>query len=200
MRKVRALIGQPVVVNHRRIGRVVQVELNSELTELTGLWVDEGILGTRFIPSESLAMLGKVAVMADERGKRKRCKSPALFRRAVGTDGSRLGAITGAEIDELSFRVNALELSFGLWEDLLIGRRAIRQFTLNRETGDVLIDTAESEKEEDHHEKRNDQGTDHRRGDRRLGGDDVRRHELAVCPADEPADEKDRPVDRQQDG
>lgn len=200
MRKIRALIGQPVVVNNRRVGRVVQPELSPELTELTGLWVDEGILGTRFIPSESLAMLGKVAVMADERGKRKKCKSAALFRRAVGTDGSRLGAITGAEIDELSFRVEALELSFGLWEDLLIGRRRIRQFTLNRETGDVLIDIAESEKEETHHEKRNDQGPDYRSGDRRLGCDDVRHHELAVCPSDEPASEKDRPVDRQQDG
>lgn len=200
MRKIRALIGLPVVVSNRRIGRVVQAELSLDLTQLSGLWVDAGFRGTRFIPSESLGLLGQVAVMADDRGKRRRGKSPTLFRRAIGTDGCRMGAITGAEIDELSFRVTALELSFGLWDDLLTGRRRIRQFTLNRETGDVLIDVAESEKEEKQYEERNGQGADYRSGDRRLCGNDVRCHELAVRPSYEPADEKDRPVDRRQDG
>lgn len=180
MRKIRALIGLPVVVHSRRIGRVVQVELSSDLTQLTGLWIDAGFFGTRFIPSDSLGMLGKVAVMADDPGKRRRCKTSALFRRAVGTDGSRLGAITGAEIDELSFRVEALELSCGLWDDLQNGRMRIHHFSLNQDTGDVIIDIAETEREEDLHEERNDEGSDHRRSARRFGSHDVRHHELAV--------------------
>lgn len=196
MRKLRALIGLPVVVNNHRIGRVVQAELSTDLTQLLGVWIDAGLLGTRFIPADSLGMLGQVAVMADDCGKRKRCKTSPLFRRAVGTDGSRIGAITGAEIDELSFRVEALELSCGLWDDLLSGRMRISRFTLNRETGDVIVDAAENEKEEDDHEERYDEGPDYRRSDRRFGSHDVRHHELAVRQRAESADEKDRSLAR----
>ena len=65
MRKLRTLIGMPVVVQNRRIGRVVQAALSEDLTSLDGLWVDEGLRGTRLIPSESLEMLGRIAVVAD---------------------------------------------------------------------------------------------------------------------------------------
>ena len=58
MRKLRALIGLPVVVNNHRIGRVVQAELSTDLTQLLGVWIDAGLLGTRFIPADSLGMLG----------------------------------------------------------------------------------------------------------------------------------------------
>ena len=61
MRKLRTLIGMPVVVQNRRIGRVVQAALSEDLTSLDGLWVDEGLRGTRLIPSESLEMLGRIA-------------------------------------------------------------------------------------------------------------------------------------------
>ena len=200
MRKIRVLIGMPVVVSNRRIGRVVQVELSEDLRQLDGLWIDAGLRGTRFLPSDSLEMLGQVAVMADDAGRRRRCKSAPLFRRAVGTDGRRLGAITGAEIDELSFRVEALELSHGLWDDLLYGRTRIRNFTLNRENGSVVIDLTETEKEETNNEERHDEGTDYRRADRRFRGDDVRRDELAGRQANEPAGQEDRSLAGQQDG
>jgi len=199
MRKIRVLIGMPVVVKNRRIGRVVQAELSDDLTRLNGLWIDAGLHGTRFIPSESLGILGQVAVMADDSGKRGHCKAKPLFRRAVATDGRRLGAITGAEIDELSFCVAFLELSFSLWDDLLSGRRRVSRFTLNRENGDVIIDAAEYEKEGEHYEERYDEGSDHRRCDRRLSSHDVWRHELAERADDESEDEEDRSLDCKQD-
>ena len=199
MRKIRVLIGMPVVVNNRRIGRVVQAELSEDLRQLDGLWIDAGLRGTRYLPSDSLEMLGQVAVMADDAGRRRRCKSAPLFRRAVGTDGRRLGAITGAEIDELSFRVEALELSRGLWDDLLCGRARIRNFTLNRENGSVVIDLTETEKEGTSNEERHDEGTHYRRADRRFRSDDVRRDELAGRKADEPASQEDRPMAGHQD-
>ena len=37
MRKIRALIGMPVVVGNRRVGRVIQAELSEDLTRLDGL-------------------------------------------------------------------------------------------------------------------------------------------------------------------
>ena len=175
MRKIRALIGMPVVVGNRRVGRVIQAELSEDLTRLDGLWMDAGLRGTRFIPSEQLEMLGRVAVMADDMGRRGRMRAEPLFRRAIGTDGRRLGAVTGAERDR------------------------IRTFTLNRENGDVVVDVAESEKEGLDDEERNGKGPDHGCRDRRLGGDDVRHHELAERQEDEPAVQKDGPLDRGQD-
>lgn len=194
MRKIRSLIGMPVIVGKRRAGRVIQAELSEDLTEMTGIWIDAGLKGTRFLPAESLGMLGTVAVMADSIGKRRRMKSHTLLRRAVGTDGTRLGAITGAEINELSFRVETLELSCGLWDDLLYGRKRIHRYTLNRENGDVIVYAAETEKEDGNHEERNDEGSDYRSADRRFGSGNVRRDELADGQKDEPADEKDRPL------
>lgn len=199
MRTLRTIIGLPVVVNSRRIGRVFQAELTEDYSRLKGIWVDAGLSGTRFISSDSIALLGQVAVVADDRGERKRCRTAGIFRRAVSTDGKRTGAVTGVEIDEISFRTEALELSRGVWDDLSAGRQLIRQFTLNPKTGDVIIDD-QTEKEDYPHEERHDEGSDYRRNDRRLCSHDVRHHELAVCPAYEPADEEDRPLDRRQDG
>lgn len=200
MRKIRSLIGMPVVVSNRRIGRVIQTELTEDLSQLRGLWIDAGLRGTRFISSERLALLGQVAIMADDSGERDRCRATPLFRRAIGTDGSRLGAITGAEIDELSFRIESLELSRGIWDDLLYGREHIRHFTLNPDNGSVILGAAESEKEETDDEERYDEGANHRSHDRRQRSHDVRRHELAERQEDEPADEENRPLDRRKDG
>lgn len=140
MLKIRNMVGLPVIVNNRRMGRVVRAELTDDLTQMRGLWVASGLLGMRFIESDSIGVLGTVAVTADDCGIRMRGPSPSLFRRAIGTDGSRLGAITGAEVDELSFRVDALELSCGLWDDLISGRRRTRTFAVNRENGYVIVD------------------------------------------------------------
>lgn len=149
MTTVRALIGLPAVVGSRRAGRVIQAELSDDLTHLTGLWIHAGISGTRFISADSISVIGKQVLLADDSGTRKRRGKKSLFRRAVGTDGSRLGAVTGAIIDELSFRVEVLEISLGLWDDLLYGRRYARSFTLNQASGSVIVDIAEIKKEVD---------------------------------------------------
>lgn len=143
MKKIRTLIGLPVVLNEHRIGRVVRCELSEDLSQFEGIWVTAVVFGTRFIPSEHLSVLGQVSIVTDTAGQRKRCREKSLLRRAVSTDGRRIGAITGAEINELSFRVEALELSCSVWEDLLNGRKHIHTFTLNQATGDVVIDAAE---------------------------------------------------------
>ena len=147
MRDIRALIGLPVIVKGKRVGRVVQTELSGDLKELTGLWTSSGFFGTRFISADCLSVLGRVSVIADHQGLRKRCRPLSVFRRAVGSDGSRLGAVTSAQVDELSFRIETLELSRGLWDDLTVGRRQIRRFSVNQETGNVIIDVSEMEKE-----------------------------------------------------
>ena len=169
----------PVVCRSKRLGRLIQAELEDDLSHLKGIWVGAGLRGARWIPAESLELLGRVAILTDGCGVRRRTHFSPLLRRATATDGTRLGAVTGAEIDELSFAVTALELSRGFWDDLMTRRRRVERFTVNRETGEILIDPAELEREGWIDERRHDQGPDRRDADRLRGGDDVRRDELA---------------------
>ena len=194
MRRLRALTGMPVVMGGRRIGRVILGELSDDLTRLDGVWISAGLKGSRYIPSESLEMLGRVAVMADGAGKRRHMTTRPLLMRAVSTDGRRLGAVTGAEIDEITFAVTALELSAGVWDDLARKRQRITRYTVNRESGEVVIDVANNE-EARTDEERHDEGLDHGHADRRIGGDDLRRDELADGATVEPEGEADGQLD-----
>lgn len=149
MRKLVNLIGMPVICQRKKIGRLIQAELSPDLTRLEGVWVDAGLKGTRYIPAEQLGMIGKSVVLADSRGVRRRSAGHGLLRRAVSTDGGRLGAIVGAEVDELSFLVGALELSRGFWDDLWYGRMRIRRY--NAEGALIIIpdSTEQTFKEEE---------------------------------------------------
>lgn len=200
MRKLRSLTGMSVICGSHRIGRVLQAELTGDLRQLSGIWVGAGLLGTRFIPAESLEMLGEVAVMAEDSGRRRPMRTKPLLKRAVSTDGRRMGAITGAEIDELSFAVNTLELSAGLWDDLAHQRQRVTRYTVNPDNGEVVIEPAEAMREEGAHEGWIDEGPDHRHADRRIGGDGVRHHELADREAVEPEGPADGQLDLRQGG
>jgi len=195
MKTIRSMIGLPVVYRNRRIGRMIQAELEEDLTRLKGIWVSAGFRGARWLSAEALELVGRVAILSDGPGTRRRMRFAPLFRRATATDGARLGAITGAEIDEVSFAVTALELSRGFWDDLTHRRLNVRRFTANRETGEIIIDPAELEREGWIDEGRHGQGPDYRYADRLGGGDDVRRDELADRAQVEPGGAEDRQLD-----
>ena len=198
VKTIRSLIGMPVVCQNRKIGRTVQAELEDDLTRLRGIWVSAGFRGGRWIPAESLQMLGSVAVLSDGPGQRRRMRFSPLLRRATATDGTRLGAITGAEIDEVTFAVTALELSRGLWDDLARGRQSVTRYTADPETGGIVVDPAGEAKEGEAYEGRLDQGTDRRDGDRIGGSGDVRGRQLADGAQPEPEGEVGGQLDRQQ--
>ena len=195
MRTLRALTGMCVICGSRKIGRLLQAELTADLRQLSGIWVGAGLLGTRFIPAERLEILGRVAVMVEDSGRRRHMHTRPLLRRAVSTDGCRLGAITGAEIDEVSFAVCALELSAGLWDDIAHHRQRVTDFTVNPENGEVIIALASALREEGAHERRIDEGPDHGHADRRFGGDGIRHHELADGEEVEPEGQADGQLD-----
>lgn len=192
MRTLRSLAGMPVVCHRRRIGRLLRAELSEDLRRLVGIWVGTGLRGTRWISVEDLQILGEAAILADSCGVRKPMRCAPLFRRAVSTDGARLGVITGADIDTLSFTVASLELSLGFWEDIAHRRLRVTRYTTNRQTGEIVIDPAEQEKEGCIHEGRHDQGTDDRHADRLGSRDGFRRDELADGAEMEPEGPADR--------
>jgi len=198
MRKIRAMIGMPVVCRGKRIGRMIGADISGDLKSLLGIWVDSGIRGTRYIPSEEIEMLGRHTIMTDSCGRRKRLTSSPIFYRAVSTDGQRIGAVTGAEINDISFTVEALELSRGMFDDLVLGRLRIQNFSVNRETGEVIIETAGKRMEVDTHEERNGQRTDHRNDSRRFSSDAFRSNELADRKEVESESPPDRKLDQPQ--
>lgn len=150
MRKLRNLTGIPVICKRQKIGRVIQAQLSDDLRALEGVWVDCALRGTRYIAAEHIGTIGEVALMADHRGTRRRMTAKSLVFRAVGTDGQRLGAIVGAEIDEVSLMVCALELSKGFWDDLYNGRSVVTCFRVNEaECETVIVDSEIGEKEVD---------------------------------------------------
>ena len=66
------------------------------------------------------------------------------------TDGLRIGAVVGAEIDELSFIVGALEVTLGLCDDLYAGRLRAERYTADPERMEVIVvDSAQDDEKED---------------------------------------------------
>ena len=108
--------------------------------------------GARFVPAEQNEVFGAVSLTEDLPVKRKKIKNTPLFRRAVGTDGTRLGAVVGANVDCVTFQVTSLTVSTGYWDDLLYGRLNIRRFAATGD-GEVVADTRT--REEDGDEERN---------------------------------------------
>ena len=124
-KSLKSLRGLPVLCAGRRVGRVAQAALSKDLRRMEGLWVDAGLWGARFVPSESIQLLGEVSVTVDGPGSRRRMCEPPLFRRVVTTDGARLGAVVGATVDCVSFQVTSLRVCTGYWDDLVRGRLSI---------------------------------------------------------------------------
>lgn len=138
MPSVRSMVGLAVLLEGRRLGRVADVELDDSLTRMTGLFVDSGLGGIRRIDNRQVQLLGRVSVMVSGRGKRCPRPDPAL-RRALLSDGSRVGAITGAMINSQTRKVEALELSASYLEDILWGRRWIFRYAVRKDGADILV-------------------------------------------------------------
>ena len=200
MRKARSLTGMPVVCEGRRIGRVLRADISPDLGRMDGIWVGAGVRGARYIPAERLELIGEVAVHADGGSVKRRMTGAPLPMRAVSTDGHRLGAVTDVEVDALSFQVAALELSRGVFDDLIIPRRRVTRYAVNGDKGEVVIDPASDDKEAISDEERNDEGIFDGHADRRLGGDDLRRAELADGEEVEPEGQADGQLDQRQGG
>lgn len=137
---MKALIGRPVLMNGEPIGHVTNVELDEALARMNALYVDGGFSGTRRIGRHAVRLLGEVSVLVDDFGKRARPKDNAL-RRARTSDGCRVGAVTGALLDEETLEVKALELSRGYFDDLFTGRQWVTRYAVNLASGDVLIES-----------------------------------------------------------
>lgn len=145
LRSLRSLIGLAVLCHGKPIGHVAAVLLDGQLRAIQALYFDGPLSGTRRVEGAQVKLLGRVSVMVEDKGRRARLREEPI-RRALSTSGVRLGAITGALIDQRSGRVAALELSRGFWEDLTQGRQWVFHYAVNRDSEDVLLMSEGGEK------------------------------------------------------
>ena len=141
MKSVRSLIGLPVVWERRPLGYVCQAAPDERLQRLDRIYFSSGT-GARFIEHNQVDAIGDVAILVHAAGKRAQLPTPLLPRRAISTDGARVGAITDALIDEETLNIDMLELSRGVFDDFSSGRARIGRFSVLA-NGDIVIETPE---------------------------------------------------------
>ena len=119
---LKRLIGLTVVMDGRAAGHVAKGILSRDGKRLRGLVVRSGFQGARWLPGESIALIGQVSVIAS--GAPSRMPRDADFKLFAVSDslGERLGVVTDALIDRETLSVKALEISSGPVDDLISGR------------------------------------------------------------------------------
>jgi len=142
LRNAKSLLGMPVILDGRMLGRISYVLPDEQLKTIRGLYLYCGVTGSRFIDCSQLDMIGDVAVLSHGPGRRMQLSRPPLLRRALSPDGKRIGAITDTVIGENTLCVEALELTRGYLDDLTGGRVRIRQYSVQK-NGDVIVEPPE---------------------------------------------------------
>lgn len=173
MQTIKGAIGLPVLTDGARAGQILSVEPDEALRRIDAVYVIRRNMSVRRIDRRDIVQIGSRAVTAVSAGIPAKDRSAPLFRRAVSTDGRRLGAIVDAEFDE-SLSIVALWLSCGYPDDLLSGRLRITRYTVRSSDGCVLVPSGE----EDFHEQRHDQGNGSRRAAWRDSRNGIRSDEL----------------------
>lgn len=144
MTGLKKMIGLPVVADGKSIGSVLRGVLTADGRNLRGIVMRGGLLGTKWLPREQIALVGRVSVIAA--GKPRRVPKDAGYRLFRVTDGAgeRLGIVTDALLHEETLRVAALEISAGPLDDLMDGRWYATAFQVRPagDTGHVTIQTA----------------------------------------------------------
>jgi uncharacterized protein YrrD len=133
------LIGLPVICGEKKLGRVSAVTLARDGGRLAGLMVRGGLHGARWVPAEAVLCLGALSILVRADGGKRQEGQTFRLGRVSDTSGMRLGCVTDARLDEQTLDVDALEITFGPLDDLLIGRRWVRGFTIHPVSGDVVV-------------------------------------------------------------
>ncbi len=133
------LIGLPVICGEKKLGRVSAVLLTKGGDRLAGLMVQGGMRSAKWVPAESILCLGTISILVGSGGGKKQEAQPFRLGRVSDTGGMRLGCVTDARLNELTMDVDALEITFGPLDDLFVGRRWVRSFTIHPDSGDIVV-------------------------------------------------------------
>jgi uncharacterized protein YrrD len=137
MTRANRLIGLPVVREGSRLGVVDAVSLARNGKRLGGLHVQGRALRASYVPADAIQLLGAHAILVQGASM---ARAPRFqLGRVRDTSGLRLGVVTDTLLSEDTLAVEAVELSFGPLDDLLRGRCWVSPFSVDSETGDVIV-------------------------------------------------------------
>lgn len=107
------MIGLPVVLGDRSLGRVERAALDPCARRFAGLVARRGIGMARWIPADSVALVGKRCVLLRAAPPRAACEPTREALIALGTSGERVGEVTDALLRGDTLGLVALEVSLG---------------------------------------------------------------------------------------
>ncbi len=139
MTRLNRLIGLPVICGEKKIGRVSAAMLARNGASLSGILVQSGLKSARWIPAESIVVIGDVSILVRKSSGEKQKDPSFKLGKVCDTSGMRLGSVTDVRLDERTLAVDALEITLGPLDDLFTGRRWVRSFTIHPISGDVVV-------------------------------------------------------------
>ncbi|MCH5287240.1 MAG: hypothetical protein J1E43_07450 [Christensenellaceae bacterium] len=137
--RLAGVLGLPVVLRGRMIGRVERAVVTTDGRCLRGLMVRRGLGGAKWVEARRIVVLGEVSVVIDEGPERLPRDADFSLRTVKDTGGMTLGWVTDVLLNPVTYRVTGLELTLGLVEELMGGRLIARSWAVVPGTGQVLV-------------------------------------------------------------
>ena len=137
--RLNSILGLPVILRGRMIGRVERAVITRDGRSLRGLMIRRGLGGAKWIESEQIAVLGEVSVIVDKETVRLPRDADFDLGMVKDTAGMTLGWVTDVLLNPATYRVTGLELTLGFMEELLGGRLIARSWTFIPGTDEVLV-------------------------------------------------------------
>lgn len=137
--RLNGVLGLPVILRGRMVGRVERAVVTADGRSLRGLTIRRGLGGAKWVDTHHIAVLGEVSVVIGEGPARLPRDADFSLRTVKDTGGMTLGWVTDVLLNPATYRVTGLELSLGLVEELMGGRLIARSWTVVPGTGQVLV-------------------------------------------------------------
>ena len=137
--RLSGVLGLPVILRGRMIGRVERAVVTADGRGLRGLAIRRGLGGAKWVEARSIAVLGEVSVIIDREPSRLPREADFYLRMVKDTAGMTLGWVTDVFLNPETLHLTGLELTLGLMEELLGGRLIARSWTVVPGTNQVLV-------------------------------------------------------------
>lgn len=133
------MIGLPVVLGDREVGRVERAVPDADVRALGGLVVRRGIGGAKWVTADAIELVGQRCVMVRMRPSHAPKEDAARSTAALNTSGERLGEVTDALMRGDTLRVIALEVSRGPLYRIMGDSAYASSYAARRESQAVVV-------------------------------------------------------------
>ncbi len=147
-RRLGRILGLPCVCGEKVVGHVERAVPDETGQQVLGFIVRRGLGAAKWADRSAVSLVGDVAVILREKPVRLPKGMEAAFGPVKDEGGLTLGRVTDWWIDQEGLGITALEVTLGLMEDLLTGRRRVTRWTVRpgEERPIVLLPREEWEK------------------------------------------------------